>query len=160
MAIKARVTGTITGVEKVTANLNKEINKIVNLSMKGLIKAAVLIRRDMDKTPPVIPVDLGNLRASSFVVAGSTVRTSGAFKGPDAAKLSSDHNAMISSEKGKTSGKKLVAIGFSAFYASEVEEDTTKKRKRPGSGGKFFESSLNRNAKKIVKVLKKEAKIK
>ncbi len=150
----------VTGLDQVVKKLNFEISKVKTLSMKGLIEAAILIRRDMDKTPPVIPVDLGNLRASSFVVAGSMVKTKGTFIGSNMAKLSTDHNAMLAKEKQVTSGKQLVAIGFSASYAEEVEADTVTKRKRPGSGGAFFESAINRNKKAIIKVVEKKAKIK
>lgn len=52
------------GFDKVMRNLNKEIEKIEGASLKGLIRAAVVIRRDMDQTPPMIPIDTGNLRGS------------------------------------------------------------------------------------------------
>lgn len=158
----AKVKGSkIQGLTKVIKNLNIEINQIKGRSMKGLIKAAILIRRDMDKTPPVIPVDLGNLRASSFIVASNMVKTDGTFVGPNASKLSSDHNSIIAKEKTIVSGNKkmMVALGFSAWYAEPVESDTTTKRERPGSGGKFFESAVIRNKGAIIQVIKKEAKV-
>lgn len=150
----------VTGLDRIVKNLNFEIKKVKNVSMKGLIEAATLIRRDMDKTPPIIPIDLGNLRASSFVVASNTMQTDGKFIGSNAAKFSTDHNAMLAKEKQVTSGKPLVAIGFSASYAEEVEADTITKRKRPGSGGAFFKSAIDRNKKSIIKVVQKYAKIK
>jgi hypothetical protein len=54
----------IKGTDIVLRNLQREIQNIENRSLDGLIEAANMIRRDMDKTPPLIPVDLGNLRAS------------------------------------------------------------------------------------------------
>lgn len=52
------------GIEEVTRNLRKEIASIENRSMAGLIEAVAFIRRDMDKTPPLIPLDAGILRNS------------------------------------------------------------------------------------------------
>lgn len=54
----------IQGFDRVAKNLRKEASKIDNASLKGLILATAFIRRDMDKTPPLIPVDTGNLRDS------------------------------------------------------------------------------------------------
>lgn len=147
------------GVDTVMRNLNKEIKKIRYRSMKGLIKAAILIRRDMDTTPPLIPVDLGNLRASSFIVAGNGVtRTSGTFTGPYSAEFEGRHNTMLSKEQSVVAKREMVAIGFSAKYASIVEADTTTKRKRAGAGGGFFEGAIERNKSGIIAVIKKEAK--
>ena len=149
------------GIKVVMHNLNKELDKIGGKSMNGLIKAAILIRRDMDKIPPKIPVDLGNLRASSFIVAGNGITLSNAsFSGPDSAKFAAEHASEVSKQRGIVGRRKLVAIGFSASYAALVEGDITTKRTRPGSGGAFFKSSLARNRKAIIKVIKKTAKIK
>lgn len=52
------------GLDAVIANLNREVSKIKGRSLKGLIRAAIVVRRDMDKTPPLIPIDIGNLRGS------------------------------------------------------------------------------------------------
>lgn len=149
------------GLEDVIRNLNKEIHKIKNRSMAGLIKAAIIIRRDMDKTPPLIPVDLGNLRASSFIVTGKgQMDGTPVFGGPQIPKFVSDHVAMIQQEKAIVGSKLLVSIGFSASYAAQVEADTHTKRKRPGSGGGFFRSSVVRNKALIINTIKKEAQIK
>lgn len=137
----------IKGMDIVMSNLRKEIVKIKGRSMKGLIESAIIIRRDMEKTPPKIPVDTGNLRGSwfttSFYVLGSPALT----------------------------------IGFSANYAVFVHEmvdaDFTsprwrykkgKKRywhtPRAGAGAKFFEASLKRNKALILKTIQKNAYIK
>jgi len=149
------------GVDEVINSLNEKLQKIGNKSMRSLIKAAVLIRRDMDKSPPVVPVDLGNLRASIFIFSGSTkeLKQDANFVGQNSGKLSADHNTMVSEEMSAISGKKLVSIGVSASYAEEVEYDTSKKRKRPGSGGGWFRSAIARNEQAIVKMVKKDSKI-
>ena len=127
----------IKGLNKVTKNLNRQISKIKNLSFEGLIDSAILIRRSMEETPPLIPLDLGNLRASWF--------TSPIMIG------------MI----------KALLIGFTAAYAPYVHEMLPSEKagriinwSRPGSGPKFFQSALNRNRNMILKILAKKAKIK
>lgn len=134
-------------LDQVMKNLNKEITKIQNGTMKGLIRAAILIRADMDKTPPLIPVDTGNLRSSWFVSTFNSQRTP------------------------------FVIMGFTASYARFVHDNIgaqfqrevrvkTKKGKykikkvgRPGAGALFFTASLNRNQAKILKIIKEEAQI-
>lgn len=148
------------GVDTVMRNLNKNLNKIGMKSMRGLIRAAILIRRDMDKTPPLVPVDYGNLRASIFVVSGLGGTTQdGGFVGPNSSQMSGDHTTMVAREGSKVAGKKIVAIGVSASYARHVEEDTVTRRERPGSGGGFFENAILRNKANIIRIIKKDAKL-
>ncbi len=128
----------IKGMDIVLANLNREIAKIKIRTGAGLIEAAIMIRRDMDKTSPLIPIGpTGNLRASWFT---NPVREF---------------------------GKKMIAllIGFSANYAVFVHEMVDRGSKkinwsRPGSGPKFFEAALKRNHKKILKIIGNNARIK
>jgi hypothetical protein len=128
----------ITGLNNVMNNLNKRINQIEGRTLKGLIRAAIIIRRDMDKTAPLIPVDIGNLRASFFVVTsdgntpyGSTPKfraTAGnrKYKG-DLAKLQSVHSSTVMEMQAKAKvlgiGKgPFVVFGFGAYYAIYVHE--------------------------------------
>lgn len=147
------------GVDKVITNLNKELAKIAGLSMKGLIRSAIIIRRDMDKTPPKIPVDIGNLRASWFVSTGTGNKSQRAvdFKGKKAGEMSTQHSAVVGSTVAKAAGKPWMVIGFSANYAAFVEADHTAKRKRSGSGGGFMESAITRNKPLILEMIRKEA---
>lgn len=156
-----KVTGSVklTGAEKVMKNLQKEIRKITGRSLKGSIKAVILIRRDMENTPPTIPVDLGNLRASWFTV--SVLDASGGsanFKGEEAGQMASDHQSVVAEAAGELKPTRVV-FGFTARYTLAVHENMKVTFKRPGSGPKFFESALRRNHKKIIKVIQKEAKI-
>ena len=124
------------GFKNVTKNLNREIGKIKNRSFESLIESAILIRRSMEETPPLIPLDLGNLRASWFtspVVFGRV---------------------------------KALLIGFTALYAPFVHELVAPTKigedinwSRPGSGPKFFQASINRNRKMILLIMAKKAKI-
>jgi len=129
----------VRGLENVMRNLNIKINQIQGRTMKGLIRAVTIIRRDMDKTSPLIPVDIGNLRASFFVVTsdgktpiGGTPtfkesRGNRKYKG-DIAKLQSVHSSTVSEMQAKVSalGSKgpFVAFGFGAYYAIYVHEMT------------------------------------
>ena len=119
----------IEGLAEVNKNLNNEIQKIKGRTMKGLIESAILVRVDMDKTPPLIPVDTGNLRHSWF--------TSHFYQG---------------------NGFGL-HFGFSANYAIFVHENIGAKFNRPGAGAKFFEASLKRNEKEILAIIAKNAKV-
>lgn len=154
------------GVERVMRNLQREVRKIKQASMRGLIEAAYVIRRDMDQTPPLIPVDQGNLRASAFITAGygNLDREAGKFKGDDKEQLSSDHSKTISSAaaqagSSRKTNRPIVIIGFSARYAPFVEgRKGAAEWKRPGSGPEFFKSSLERNRDLIIKVIAESAK--
>jgi hypothetical protein len=155
----------IEGIDKVMRNLNRELKQIKGRSMNGLIRATIIIRRSMEDTPPLIPVDEGNLRASWFTVSGDMrVNSDGGFIGDNAAKMSTDHRKVISAEKGKVVGYKhpVVAMGFSANYAAPVHEKRggSIKFKRQGSGPLFFQSALVRNHVQILNVIAESARIK
>ena len=127
----AKTAKEIKSFQTVMSNLNKEIKQIEGLTTQGLLFAAIHIRRDMDKTPPLIPVDKGFLRASWFITP--------------------IHH--------KT--KPRVIMGFTARYAVHVHEmvGSNVQWKRPNSGPKFFESAIKRNHKKILDILKRHARI-
>jgi len=153
------------GFDKVMRNLNKEIEGIKGRSLKGLIRAAILIRRDMEHTSPRIPIDTGNLRASFYTVTSKGRITRGAsprFKGKQAKTLAADHPGEVDEARKLIGqeGRPAVALGFSAFYAFFVHEMVGAHFQRPGSGAKFFESALKRNHDKIVKVIQEEARLK
>lgn len=154
----------IKGFDKVLKNINRELKAIKGRSLQGLIKAQIVIRRDMEVTPPLVPVDVGNLRASWFCVTSSgkaVTKNMSEFKHDIDGRLSSGHAESIESAKSKLSGKRDPALimGFSAFYAWFVHENIGAHFQRPGAGAQFFLSALNRNKKRIRDVIKKSAKI-
>ena len=175
---------TIRGFDKVMANLNGEIALIKNRSLKGLIMGAAIVRKDMEKTPPLTPVDYGNLKASFFVVTARGVRVGQMpkFKGDLAGKMSGEHAAAISEMQGmvkakSAGGNKVLNLGYSANYALFVHEHfgmretpsyrygpgPGKKRwykPRAGAGPKWFESSFKRNKEKILEAIRLNAQIK
>lgn len=161
------------GIEEVTANINKELKKIKGKSIDGFLEVAVMIREDMENTPPLIPVDTGNLRASWFTTVNikpMVINSAPFFKGKTnkVAEMTAEH-AVISQacqSAVKTSKDPAMAIGFTANYAGYVHEMMGSKKgnkinwKRPNSGPKFFEAALRRNEKKIIQTIQKYATIK
>jgi hypothetical protein len=121
---------TLQGLDTVMANLNEAIRDIENRSMKGLIEGAIIIRRDMDKTSPRIPVDTGNLRSSWF--------TTPFYVG--------NYPALL--------------MGFTANYALYVHEMIGPINwNRKGSGPKFLEASLKRNIKEVLEAIRTNVQI-
>lgn len=155
----------IKGIDKVLSNLNKEIQAIQERSLKGLIIAGAEVLNDVDKTSPLIPVDLGNLRSSRFLVSKiGTQNASPSFKNDrgDAAQLSYDHAQAVADARSAISGIRMpvVILGYSANYSIPVHErEDVKNWSRPGSGPKFLEASLKRNKAKILQTIKDNAKI-
>lgn len=154
------------GLPKVLKNLNKEIEKIKGCTLKGLIRSAILIRRDMEATAPLIPVDTGNLRASFYTISRKPVSgqvKSASFKKDEGGKLAEGHAAGIQKAEAELSkfGQDVpaIALGFTAYYAFKVHEDTMARFKRPGAGPKFLESALKRNEKNILDIIAEEARI-
>lgn len=119
----------ITGMSTVRRNLTRVMGKKRNAGMKGLIMAAAYIRQDMEMTPPLIPVDTGALRASWFV------------------------------KPERIGGRAIVTMGFSAPHAIFAHEMDWKEGKRPGSGPKFLQSALNRNRRRVTRIIATEMMI-
>jgi hypothetical protein len=158
----------IKGFDEVMKNLNAEIEAIKDRSMKGLIKSAIIIRRSMDRIPPLVPVDKGNLRASWFVVTAKGQETAKpTFTHTDSkvlSKLNASYNSAVSEAQGIVAGRtSFIVIGFGANYASPVHEMYGKGEvnwTRTNSGPKFFESAIKRNKDTILKTIQENAKIK
>lgn len=162
--------GKISGMERVIQRLHAEMIKIEGRTLKGLIEFAILIRRGMDCTPPLIPVYIGNLRQSWFTVSakGDESQDKPSFKGKNSNRLQVNHSKVISEAKAlaiaaSVKGPVLI-IGFSANYATFVHEmiGSQEKRiswKRPGSGAKFMQASMRRNMKEGLVTIGKNAKI-
>lgn len=153
------------GMEKMLKKLNREIKAIKNRSLRGLIEAQIIVRRDMEFTPPLVPIDTGNLRASWFTVTSKNEIVEGravSFVRDLLGKLKAGHLSSILNAKSKLSNVKQPSLimGFSAYYALFVHEMIGATFQRPNAGAHFFLSSLNRNNKRIRNVIAKYAKIK
>jgi hypothetical protein len=154
------------GIDGVLNKLKKDLPKSVDmLSEVGLIKAAILVRRDMEKTTPKTPIDTSNLRHSFYIVTANKMDSNPEFKGTDSGQMSADHSAAVGEGQSKVDGqrKPVLVMGFSARYAAAVHEGLTKKGagmkfKRPGAGAKFFEAAIERNRKAMVSLINGELK--
>lgn len=122
------------GFDKLMSNLNKEAAALERRSTAGLIAASRHILEEMEKVPPVIPVDTGNLRGSW---------TTSTYKG------------------GKKVA--IHTFGFTANYAVFAHEMVGKNINwnRPNSGARFFYAALERNYRngKIIEIIQSYSKI-
>jgi hypothetical protein len=118
--------GGLIGMDALMQGLNNRLSKMNAYSLNGMREVAAIIREDMEKTPPVVPVDTGNLRASWFTEFVKRVK--GGF-------------GMI--------------FGFGANYAFWVHENINPEVKwnRAGSGPKFLQAAIKRNFKRILMIL-------
>jgi hypothetical protein len=123
------------GVEKVSANINAQLKKMKISGHRGLLSAANYVLTDADiGQSPLVPALTGNLRSSRF-----------------AEPLPSEQPTVI--------------FGYSANYAAAVHEMLISPSgkpidwSRPGSGPKFLEASLTRNADKIALIVAKHVEL-
>ena len=112
-------------IEEINRNLNKQLAGFMVKGTRGLRSCAAMVRRDMERTPPKVPVGkTGNLRASWFV---TTIAN--------------------------TPRRAAIDIGFSAEYAAFVHEMMGANFRRKGAGAKYFESALKRNTEQMKKII-------
>lgn len=129
MALKNQVKIEVKNFKKVSRRLRKKGAQMSNGSLKGLIEGVALIRRDMDKTPPLIPVDQNILRPSWTVQIN----------------------------KGKRSLKFGFTTSYAA--AVHFKLDGGVNWSRPNSGPLFFSSAIARNYVKVLKVIAENSKV-
>lgn len=155
----------VRGLGRYIRRLNKEIAKIEGRTLKGLIRAGIIVMRATERQAPITPVDTGNLRASRFMVTGKSIEMGSKprFRADKNGKdMHGPHKAAIEGNRKLASIMKnpVVILGYSAYYAAYVHEAVHIKFKRPQSGAKFFQSSFRKNQKKILAIIAKEARIK
>lgn len=124
----------IDGIEEVTENINAALKEMQRSSAIGLTVAARWVLTDADTgRAPLVPERTGYLRRSTFTRAF----------------------------KDELTGDPYVVLGYDAPYAAAVHEMMQSPSgmpinwRRPGSGPKFFEASLKRNAQAILDIVKK-----
>jgi hypothetical protein len=118
------------GMDRVMRNLNMELDKMRRGSAQGLLDAVEFIHADTEKTPPLTPVDTGNLRSSW------TVRFF------------------------RRNKKSVVIFGYSANYALYVHEMIGAVNwTRSNSGNKWFEYAIKRNHNRLIHIIAGRAKI-
>ncbi len=119
----------IKGFDKVMANLNAELDRVTKGAMSGLIEAVNELERDMDTTPPLVPIDSGNLRSSFY------------------------------RDPRYTDNYAYIIFGFNAAYAWWVHEMVGANFKRPGAGAKFMEAAIKRNSTRMLEIIRAHASI-
>lgn len=155
------------GIEKAINKLNKKIDEYKERTLKGVSRAALLIRRE---SLALTPEDTGNLKESCFVVwTGGTV---GAGKSPNfvtGGERNATQKEVIALYKGhekalgaaqelyKSQTKILALIHYSAYYALFVHE--IKKNHKTGQW-KFLETAINQNRKEVLKIIAETVKSK
>ena len=119
------------GLDNVLRNLNKEIKAIEGRSLKGMLLAVALIRRDIETVSPLVPVgETGNLRASWF------------------------------SEPLMLPTGPAVIFGHAANYAAYVHELLGAHFQRPGAGPKWLQSHIRRTKERTLRIISDNARIK
>ena len=152
------------GMDRVMKKLNQETTAIKGRTLHGMIRAAIIVRRDMDHGVPKVPVDTGNLWSSFFVVTSKGNVEQGqspSFKDDDNGKMSTNHSAVINKVKGTILNSKtpVVVMGFTANYAMWTHELIGRKYQRQGAGPRYFQASIRRNMPAMLKVIRDTAKI-
>jgi hypothetical protein len=148
MNTRAGINIRILGTKQVMSALNKKIAQLGAASYGGLIAVATHIKNDMDATPPLIPIDTGALRAAFKIVPKEST--------PRLMKVEigwPDHQI---ERKNKKTGKMETVDQYAAY----VHEMTSPpygdvKWTKEGSGPKFFEASIKRNANVAVYIMQK-----
>jgi len=156
-------------LREVMKNLTEAAANIKKVSVQGMIEAAILVRKDMEKTAPKTPVDTGNLRHSFFITTVLGTDGKGNFKGKNSSEMKSNHEQVTGEAHAivKAHRNPTLIMGYSANYALWVHENITaqfsgrtkKPTGRPGSGAKWFEYAIQRNSALMLKTMAKEMKI-
>ena len=154
----------LTGIRTISKNLNKEILLMKGKTLAGLISAAIVVRRKMASTPPLVPVDTRNLDHSWFVVTAKSINNgkSPSFKGENKGEMTTKHQEVVSTEKSGLGVIKIpmLTMGFSANYAIYVHERVGDVNyHKANSGAKFFQSALEKSKPEILQAIKNHAKI-
>jgi len=120
----------IQGMDKVVANLQKEINKMRKGSILGLVEAVAFIHADTEKTPPITPLDLGDLRLS------------------------------WSTRLWRRAKRSYIMFGYTANYALFVHELLGEINwSRPNSGAKWFQYAIYRNLPVIKHIIRRNVRM-
>jgi hypothetical protein len=178
--VSAKIVDTkVEGLDKVMARLKKELEAVnTRISTRGLVLVAERIRRETETIYPLTPVDIGNLRASWFVVATMVGEVedklgyAGTFKNRPfkkmqykASELRARHSAVVAASRGEVlkTRNPMMIMGYSAPYALYVHEILHRfpnaEFKREGADWKWFQKAINRNIKVIFNIIKDNAQI-
>lgn len=145
------------GVTKGIASMVNDVKKVTEAvqyaALKGLSEASAFINEDMNKTPPMIPVDTGALR-QGYKIKPKVI----GYKSGD--KLIAVESGWMDTSVNRIDPEtgKMETVDQ---YAAYVHEMTTPPYGKvnwniPGSGPKFLEAAVKRNAQNITKIVQNE----
>jgi hypothetical protein len=117
----------VKGLEQVLHNLHVAVEAMEEITKEGLVAGGLFIQGEAQRR---CPVDTGNLKASAFTVWGDSLPPTPTFSGKSGPGMTTEHTAKtnasnISCQEAKAMGYIMVNVGFTAFYAIYVHEDTT-----------------------------------
>jgi hypothetical protein len=163
----------ITGADEIRKNLKLAQDAIKKNVLGGMIKAAIVVQRDMETKYPVTPVEFSYLRHSFFITTVLGNRRPNrilAAKSPKGNKPKPNQAAdaeagtavaMAAALTEVISAKNLTLVmGYGANYAIWVHEmGGSVDWSRPMSGPKWFEKSLKRNKGNMLTLIGGDARI-
>jgi len=144
-------------LDKALASLQRDMMRVPQLTLKGLIKGGFIIQRQAQK---LTPIDTGNLRASAFTIwAMKTDVEAPNFRGEKGREMDMQHEKVIRQEKSKMSTNPLkpeVEVGYTAAYAIFVHENLDARHKV--GQAKFLEAAVALKAPDVVAAVKSESR--
>lgn len=143
----------ITGIQDVIRNLNTEIKGIEGRTRVGLKKAGMLVERASIKRAPVVT---GNLKSSHYSESFNTSRGPGVEVGYTASYAPFVHE---NPRAGKTGGVSPKGVAYKAPINPSGTRSTQAVYSTVG-GWKFLEIPLRRNVRRIIAIIKQNAKLK
>lgn len=151
------------GVEEVLKNLNREIERIENVTRQGLIEGGLSVLKQSQKNSPVLT---GNMKASASIIASEREVPRPAWKGTKKVALDPVQAALLAQgfeeyvaqgqdEVTRDAKKSItsVIVGFGAWYSLFVHE-------RHPTKPKFLERALREKMAEVLERIRKRAKIK
>jgi hypothetical protein len=130
------VLAVVEGIDKVARNINRQLEKMKEVSIEGLEEVGLDL---LGKAVRQAPVDTGDLRGSGSVSFGGNVIAQGTKEG-----------GVVATGKAGRSAKPEVTVGFSVPYAHRQHEDLEYHHPRGGKA-KYLEDPLKQNAKQYVR---------
>lgn len=167
----------VTGFDKVRRRMQYAFDRMGYNSLQGMVDVARKVHISAKTVSPTIPRDTGNLASSRFIVtsrgtvpwglgAKFTNRGMNRIYKDRAQETRVDHQQAIAKyrNRAKISKGKMVIFGYSARYAPIVHELGVTVRSGetinwtvPGSGPKFFQAAINREANKMLATIGRKA---
>lgn len=146
-------------LDEIIRDFNREIEKIEGDVQKGLSLGGLEIKGEsMQRTP----VDTGNLKNSHYMVSakGGAADKGGGFNTVDKSgeQVAREHDSHVQAAAGEahSSGKPLIELGCTAFYAEQVHEDL--EARHTTGQAKFLENAIRNKINQLPGYIRRFAK--